>query len=247
MRSGNPALSTSTFEGLPYAQGGRMTLGGTVNKSLIMLALVVAGAFVTWNQALVQENNPLVPLLMMGGLFGGLIAALVTIFKKQWAPVTAPLYAGLEGLALGGISSFFEQAYPGIVMQAVGLTFGVLFSLLLAYQTRLIKVTENFKLGLVAATGGIFVVYLVNMVMGFFGTRIPFIHESGLIGIGFSVFVVAIAALNLVLDFDFIEQGAESGAPKYMEWYGAFGLMVTLVWLYIEILHLLAKLQGRRD
>jgi len=146
---------------------------------------------------------------------------------------------------LGGISVYFEKTYPGIVKQAISLTFGTLFSLLLAYKSRLIRATENFKLGVVAATGGIAVLYLISMVMGFFGARMPFIHESGPFGIGFSVFVVVIAALNLVLDFDFIENGAEAGAPKYMEWYGAFGLMVTLIWLYLEILRLLAKLRSR--
>ena len=208
---------------------------------------MIAGAFFTWNQALVQADNALLFPLMLGGAIGGLIVAMVTIFKKEWSPVTAPIYAILEGLFLGGISSLLNQAYPGIVLQAVGLTFGVALSLLLVYRSGLIKVTDNFRLGVAAATGGIFLVYLVSFVMSFFGMRIPLIHESGLIGIGFSVFVVAIAALNLVLDFDFIEAGAESGAPKYMEWYGGFGLMVTLIWLYIEILHLLAKLQGRRD
>ncbi len=264
MRSGNPALSNSTFQGLskagrqstspamggptirPFGADGVMTLSGTVNKTLIMLLLLVAAAFFTWNQALIQENNALVPILMIGGFIGGFVVALVTIFKKEWSPVTAPIYAVLEGLALGGLSSMLDAAYPGIVIQAVGLTFGVLLSLLLVFRSGLIKVTDNFRMGLVAATGGIFVVYLANMVMGFFGTRIPFIHEGGMFGIGFSLFVVAIAALNLVLDFDFIEQGAAAGAPKYMEWYGSFGLMVTLVWLYIEILNLLTKLQ-RRD
>ncbi len=245
MRSGNPALSAATFQGLPSARGDRMTLSGTVNKSLIMLVLVIAGAFFSWNQALVQDNNALLPLLMGGGAIGGLVVALVTVFKKDWAPITAPLYAVLEGLFLGGLSSLLNQAYPGIVIQAVSLTFGVALSLLLVYRSGLIKVTENFRLGITAATGGIFLVYLVNLGMSFFGMRIPFIHEGGLFGIGFSLFVVAIAALNLVLDFDFIEQGAEAGSPKYMEWYGAFGLMVTLIWLYIEILHLLAKMQKR--
>ena len=180
-----------------------------------------------------------------GGAIGGLIVAIITVFKKHWSYVTAPIYALLEGLMLGGISAMMEAIYPGIVFQAIALTFGVLFSLLFAYKTRLIKVTENFKLGVAAATGGIFLIYLVSWIAGMFGTGIPYIHESGLIGIGFSLFVVVIAALNLVLDFDFIEKGAENGAPKYMEWYAAFGLMVTLIWLYIEILRLLTKLRRR--
>ena len=156
-----------------------------------------------------------------------------------------PMYAVLEGLLLGGLSAMFEVRFPGIVSQAVFATFGTLFGLLFAYKTGIIKATENFKLGVFAATGGIAIVYLISFVMSFFGTRIPYIHESGLIGIGFSVFVVIVAALNLVLDFDFIEQGAESGAPKYMEWYAAFGLLITLVWLYIEMLRLLSKVRSR--
>jgi len=171
--------------------------------------------------------------------------ALVTIFKPVWAPVTAPIYALLEGLALGAISAYFQARFPGIVIQAVALTFGVLFALLLAYRSGLIPVTENFRLGIVAATGGIAIFYLVAIGLGFFGIRIPMLHEGSWLGIGFSVFVVIIAALNLVLDFDFIEKGAEQGAPKVMEWYAAFGLIVTLVWLYLEILRLLSKLRSR--
>jgi len=185
------------------------------------------------------------PPIMIGGAIGGFVVALVTIFKKTWAPFTVPVYALLEGLFLGGISRFFEDRFPGIASQAIILTLGILGALLLAYKSKLIKPTENFKLGIAAATGGIFLIYMVNIIMGFFGSGIPMIHESGMIGIGFSVFVVIIASLNLVLDFDFIEQGVEQGAPKYMEWYGAFGLLVTLIWLYLEILRLLAKLKSR--
>ena len=185
------------------------------------------------------------PWLGIGGI-AGFVVALVTVFKKNWAAVTGPLYAAAEGLFLGGFSALMEAQYPGIVLQAVGLTFGTLFGLLVAYKSGLIRATENFKLGVVAATGGIFVVYLATMGLGFFGVHIPYIHQSGWIGIGFSLFVVIVAALNLVLDFDFIERGAQSGAPHYMEWYAAFGLMVTLIWLYIEILRLLAKSRSRR-
>jgi len=173
------------------------------------------------------------------------VLALVTIFKKDWAPVTAPLYALVQGLFLGAVSAIFEARFPGIVLQAVGLTFGTLASLLMAYKSGLIRATENFKLGVVAATGGIVLVYLVNIGMRLLGFEgMGFIHDSGWLGIGFSAFVVVIAALNLVLDFDFIENGVEAGAPKAMEWYGAFGLMVTLIWLYLEILRLLSKLRG---
>ena len=171
---------------------------------------------------------------------------MITIFRKHWSPVTAPIYCILEGFVLGGISSIFEAQYPGIVIQAVALTFGTLICLLLAYKSGVIKATENFKLGVVAATGGSALIYIMTIVLGFFGIHMPYIHDSGPIGIGFSVFVVIIAALNLVLDFDFIESGAASGAPKFMEWYAAFGLIVTLIWLYLEILRLLAKIRSRR-
>lgn len=242
MRSGNPALTDKTFRGL-VRTGEAMTLGGTANRAAIMLALLLITAGWTWNEFQVAQNPAAVMPYLWIGLIGGLITALVTVFKKTWAPVTAPIYALLEGLAIGGISAIFEAQFPGIVIQAVGLTFGTLAALLIAYRSGLIKATENFKLGVAAATGGIFLVYVVDMILRFFGIGIPFIHESGMFGIGFSVFVVVIAALNLVLDFDFIEAGVAQGAPKYMEWYGAFGLMVTLIWLYLEILRLLAKLR----
>lgn len=250
MRSGNPALGENTFLDIGSGRvvsrdGSTMTLSGTVNKSGILLALILVTAAFVWGKYEGPESAAaIMPWVAVGGI-GGFILAMITIFKKTWAPVTAPVYALLEGLFLGGISAMFEARFPGIVMQAVGLTFGTLAALLMAYRSGLIRATENFKLGVVAATGGIFILYLVNFGMSFFGKSIPFIHESGLLGIGFSAFVVVIAALNLVLDFDFIENGVEEGAPKYMEWYGAFGLMVTLVWLYLEILRLLAKLQSR--
>jgi uncharacterized YccA/Bax inhibitor family protein len=183
---------------------------------------------------------------MTGGLIGGFVIALVTIFKKEWSPVTAPVYALLEGLVLGGISAIFERSYPGVAIQAVGLTFGTLFVLLLAYKSGIVRATQGFKIGVIAATGGIAVFYLVEMVLNFFfHFQVPAINGSGPWGIVFSLFVVIIAALNLVLDFDLIESGVRMGAPKYMEWYGAFGLMVTLIWLYLEILRLLAKARRR--
>lgn len=245
MRSGNPALSSETFRAIGRVGAGQdaMTIEGTVNKTALSLLLLVVAASYTWNLGV---GDPRVMTLVAVGLIGGLVMAIATIFKKTWAPWTTPAYAVLEGLALGGISVGFEARYPGLVSQAVFLTFGTLGALLLAYRSGLIKVTENFKLGIVAATGGIALVYLVSLVLGFFGTTIPMIHGSGTVGIVFSLVVVGVAALNLVLDFDFIEQGAASGAPKYMEWYGAFGLLVTLIWLYLELLRLLAKLQDRR-
>jgi uncharacterized YccA/Bax inhibitor family protein len=252
MRSGNPALKESTFLDLNTgtvvgSREGAMTLGGTVNKTGFLLLLAVLTAAFAWNQVITPQGEVAAGagVYLWGGAIGGFILAMVTVFKKQWAPVTAPLYALVEGFFLGAISAIYNQQFQGIVMQAVLLTFGTMFALLFAYRSGLIKATENFKLGVVAATGGIALVYLATIVLGMFGIRIPMIHDSGLIGIGFSLFVVVIAALNLVLDFDFIETGVEQSAPKYMEWYGAFGLMVTLVWLYIEFLRLLSKLQSR--
>jgi uncharacterized YccA/Bax inhibitor family protein len=241
-RSGNPALRADTFRGVRALGEGAMTLEGSANKTGISLAILIAAAALQWNGVFGEA----MPLVMLVGFVGGFVLALATVFKMAWAPVTTPLYAALEGLALGGISLVFEARYPGIVINAVGLTFGTLAALLLAYRAGLVRATEKFRLGVFAATGGIALLYLVSMVMGFFGASIPFIHGSGPIGIGFSLVVVVVAALNLVLDFDFIERGAAAGAPKYMEWYAAFGLLVTLVWLYLEMLRLLAKLQDRR-
>ena len=252
MKTSNPALSENTFRDLSTAQYGglvdestRMTLAGTVNKTGILLVCALATACWTWRLFLQSRDMADVAPWMLGGLLGGFIVALVTIFKKEWSPVTAPIYALLEGLALGGLSAFMDLRYPGIAIQAVGLTFGTLFVLLLAYRSGLIQVTQKFRLGVIAATGGIMVFYLLQMLLGFFGVHFTSINGSGFIGIGFSLIVVAVAALNLVLDFDFIEQGVQYGAPKYMEWYGAFGIMVTLVWLYLEILRLLSKMRSR--
>jgi uncharacterized YccA/Bax inhibitor family protein len=225
-----------------------MTLNGTVNRTGILLVLAIASAGWTWLQFMQSRNLADVMPWMLLGLFGGLIAAMVTIFKKEWSPVTAPAYALLEGLVLGGLSAVFELRYPGIAIQAVGLTFGTLFVLLFIYRTGVIKVTEKFRLGVFAATGGVALFYRASMIVGMFGMHFNGtngVFGSGLIGIGFSLIVVGIAALNLVLDFDFIEKGVQYGAPKYMEWYGAFGIMVTLVWLYMEMLRLLSKIRDR--
>ena len=252
MRSGNPALKEDTFldigsGNLVRNDASAMSLNGTINKTGLLLLLAVLTAAFAWNASMDSYGQilPVARLYMIGGAIGGLVLALVTIFKKEWAPVSAPLYALVEGLFLGAVSAIYEARFDGIVLQAVILTFGTLLALLAAYRSGLIRATENFKLGVVAATGGIALVYLATIVLGLFGINIPYIHESGLIGIGFSLFVVVIAALNLVLDFDFIESGVEARAPKYMEWYAAFGLMVTLVWLYLEFLRLLSKLQSR--
>jgi len=249
MRSGNPALKPSTFLDLGTGtvtdvRGGAMTLNGTVNRTAMLLVLTLAGALYTWNIFFSGGAADLMPY-MLGGAIGGFVVAMVTIFKKTWAPITAPLYAVLEGLFIGAASAVFEQRHPGVVIQATALTFGTLAALLIAYRSGLIKATENFKLGVAAATGGIALVYVANLVMGFFGHAIPMVNGGGVIGIGFSAVVVVVAALNLVLDFSFIEDGVAKGAPKYMEWYAAFSLLVTLVWLYLEILRLLSKLQSR--
>jgi uncharacterized YccA/Bax inhibitor family protein len=252
MKTSNPALSDKTFQGLSSAQYGgaidatqRMTLQGTVNKTGLLLILCMATAAWTYHMYMVSQDPTAAMPLMLIGVFGGFIVAMVTVFKKTWAPVTSPIYALLEGLFLGGVSALFEMRYPGLAIQAVGLTFGTLLVMLLAYTSGVIKVTDKFRIGIIAATGGIALFYLLEMVLGFFGIHFAAINGSGVIGIGFSVLVVAIAALNLVLDFDFIEQGVNYGAPKYMEWYGAFGIMVTLVWLYLEILRLLSKMRSR--
>lgn len=239
-RSGNPALRSDVFT-KSYSSDTHevMTLQGTINKTLICLALVILGAFMVWSQP--QTMLPFLPIAAIGGF----VVALITVFKPTAAPVTTPIYAFVEGLVLGAISAMFERSYPGIVIQAVFLTFGTCFSLLVIYKSGMIQVTEKFRVGLFAATGAIALFYLISWVMSFFGSGLPLIHSSGTAGIIFSVIVVVIAALNLVLDFDFIERGSQSGAPKYMEWYGAFGLMVTLIWLYMEILRLLSKM--RRD
>jgi uncharacterized YccA/Bax inhibitor family protein len=243
MRSGNPVLGSTTFTGLSRIGAQAMTLQGTVNKTGVLLICVFATSLWTWNH--VRAGNDAGPSIAVGAI-AGFVVAMVTVFKKNWAPVTAPIYALLEGLVIGGLSAMLDSRLPGIAMQATGLTFATLFSLLLAYRSGLIRPSENFKLGVVAATGGIALLYLTTMLLGFFGHTIPFIYGSGVIGIGFSFIVVGIAAMNLVLDFDFIESGVRQGAPKYMEWYGAFGLIVTLIWLYFEILRLLSKLRGRR-
>lgn len=252
LKTSNPALGDKTFRDLSArGYGGaidatdRMSLSGTVNKTGILLVCALATAAWTWHLFL-QSHDPadVAPYLLIGAL-GGFIFAMVTIFKKEWSPVTAPIYALLEGLLLGGLSAMFDLRYPGIAVQAVGLTFGTLFVLLMAYSSGVIKVTQKFRLGVIAATGGIMIFYLIEMVLGFFGIHFLAVNGSGPIGIVFSLFVVGIAALNLVLDFDFIEQGVNYGAPKYMEWYGAFGIMVTLIWLYLEMLRLLSKLRSR--
>jgi len=249
IRTSNPALSKDIFnkaQSRAYAQGETMTLQGAINKSLMMLALVLVGAIYTWRlffDATTPEAgaNAVTSWMAIGGI-GGFITALVTIFKRSWSALTAPVYAVLEGLFLGAISAFFEAQYPGLVMQAVALTIGTLLVMLLAYKTGLIKVTQKFRMGVVAATGAIALVYMMSWILSMFGVQSHIMTSSGGIGIVISLVVVVVAALNLVLDFDFMDKGSQAGLPKYMEWYAAFGLMVTLVWLYLEMLRLLSRL-----
>jgi len=238
-RSSNPAFTRGFQDNvgsLPLSE--RMTLDGAVNKTGILLSLCFGGAFIGWN----------IPALIIPAVIIGFILALVTIFRsKEKAGTTAPLYALAQGIALGGITLMYENAFDGIAIQAIGLTFGILASLLLCYKSGYIKPTENFRLMVGAGIGGIFILYMVSFVMSFFGGGLSLLSPTNgsLMSIGLSFGIVCFASLSLVLDFDFIEEGAEKGLPKYMEWYGAFSLMVTLIWLYLEILRLLAKIRSR--
>lgn len=246
-RSGNPGLNDKTFTGLPRpaSLAERMTLSGTINKSFLMLVVLMAGAFWPWSQYLSTGDGGIVSGSLLVGAIGGLVLALVISFRQTLAPWLALPYAALEGLAIGGISALLERRYPGIAIQAVGLTFGVLAVLLVAYRAGLIRVTERFRAIVIAATGAIALVYLVSMVLGFFHVNVPVLNSGSPLGILLSLGIIAVAAMNLLLDFDLIESGVAGGAPRYMEWYAAFGLMVTLVWLYMEILRLLAN--SRRE
>jgi uncharacterized YccA/Bax inhibitor family protein len=248
-RTSNPALNKKTFQSVPVAATAaeRMTLAGTSNKTFLLLLIVVLSAGWTWGHVHLDTDagfQQATTALVLGALTGlGLV--IVTVFKKPWSPQLAPLYAAAEGVTLGVLSMIMQLRYPGIVIQAVMLTFGVLAAMLVLYASGTIQVTDRFRTAVFSATGGILVIYLATITLGFFGIQIPYIHQSGTIGILFSLFVVGVAAANLAVDFDFIESGVAHGAPKYMEWYGAFGLIVTLVWLYLEILRLLGKLRRR--
>lgn len=244
----NPLLNEKAFrrvDQLVQTAGESMTIEGTINKTAFLLLLVAATAAWVWTRYFQTLDPATVMPYMWGGLIVGLVAALVTIFLPAWARISAPVYAAAQGLALGAISAFYEQQLHGIVFQAVGLTFGVLAVMLIAYRTGVIKVTDRFRMIIVAATGAIALLYLVSMVLSLFNISIPFIHQGGTFGIIFSLVVVGIAAMNLALDFDYIQRGVEHGAPKVLEWYAAFGVMVTLIWLYLEILRLLAKIRRR--
>ncbi len=243
-KSGNPALNKDTFADLqPTLSGVTMSLDGVAAKSLLLFVLCMGSGLFGWRLAAAQHE--MLGILVIGALIAAFIIAIITIFKKTFSPVTAPLYVILEGFAVGAISQIYEVEFAGIVLQALLLTGGIFVSMLLLYLFRIIKPTKNFMLGVTAATGGIALYYVASIVIGFFGKELPLIHSNSPWGIGFTVFVIIIAALNLVVDFDFIEQGVRKKAPKYMEWYASFGLFVTLIWLYLELLRLLAKLRSR--
>ncbi len=248
MRTANPILRADTFDVRAQSNTETMTIMGTVHRTGFLVLIVFAFAMWSWKMVPAAGSGAGTGNLMgwlIGSAIAGFVLAIVTSFKQTAARFTAPLYAACEGVFLGLISALFDRVYPGIAIQAIGLTATTLMALLFAYRSGLIKATENFKLGVTAATGAVFLMYMVSWVLGMFGVSIPFLHSNGIIGIGVSMVIVVIAALNLVLDFDFIEQGEAKGAPKHMEWYAAFGLLVTLVWLYLETLRLLSKLQSR--
>jgi uncharacterized YccA/Bax inhibitor family protein len=240
MKSGNPALRVSTFDGLA-ASDDPMTMAGTINKAAMLLALVLAGAGWVWSAYFAsQRAEDVLPLVILGTL-GGFAIAVATIAYQRAAAYLAPAYALLEGFAIGGVSAFYEARQPGIAIQAAGLTFGVLAVMLLIYRLGIIKITDHFKAGVTAATGGIALLYVVDLVLGYFGHPVAVINGRSIGAVLFSLFVIIMAALNLLMDFDFIAKGVAQRAPKYMEWYSAFGLLVTLIWLYLEILRLLGK------
>jgi len=238
-RSGNPVLGDKTFDGLATT-GDAMTLDGTVNRSFALVLILMAGAFVSVLAG---------PVYMLLGAIAGFVLAIATVLRKTWAPITAPLYAFAEGLFIGGISILLEATYPGIVIPAVSLTVGIFVAFLLIYRSHLIRVTDKLRIAVFAATGGVAVVYLVSLVLNLVGVQVSYLNEalagSGVLGIVVNVLVIGIAAFNLLLDFDLAERGVAARAPKYMEWYVAFALLVTLVWLYVEILRLLSRLARR--
>ncbi len=246
MATANPAMNEDVYNRALSDERNparTMTMTGAVVKTSILVAILLATGAYTWNLAAGESGLSIG--LLLAGVLGGFITALVTVFFPKVSPITAPIYAALEGIVLGAVSSYFEKMYPGIVFQAVGLSVGTLATMLFLYGTGIVRVTQNFVIGVAAATGAVALFYIVDMIARMFGSGIPYIHESGIVGIGFSLVVVVIAALNLILDFDFIDQGVRRRAPKYMEWYAGFSLLVTLVWMYLEILRLLAKLRGR--
>lgn|SRR5574344_1499393 len=243
-RSTNPTLSENNMENIAQLDGAPMSLSGAINKTMILGVIMALSGGVVWYQYTLGYVDK-VNALMMGGLILGLIVALITTFKKELSPYLAPVYAFCEGAALGGLTVMFESAYPGIAIQAIAGTFMCIFSMGILYKTGLIKVTDKFRSTIMIAMGGILILYLFNFVMSFFGKSIPVLYSSSPIGIGISVVICLVAAFSLLLDFDLIERAANNMMPKYMEWYCAFSLMVTIVWLYVEILNLLAKMRNK--
>lgn len=243
MFNNNPVIQENALRGESYNTiSPPMTISGSIMKTFVLLLFLMIPAFVTWYQFTLGYMDK-VQFIMMAGLIIGFILALIITFKPSWAPYLSPAYAFCEGAFLGGLSAQIEAMYPGIAIQAIGLTFMTTFAMLAIYKTGIIKVTDKFRAILLSAMGGIFLLYLVSFILSFFGKQIPYLFSSSPIGIGFSIFVVIIAALSLLPNFDFIEKGTQMMLPKYMEWYSAFGVMVTLVWLYMEIVRLLVKLR----
>jgi uncharacterized YccA/Bax inhibitor family protein len=243
MRTHNPVFGERFAQAArAVPASGSMSVKGVIDKSVIMLLLIMITATYTWNNYL-NESVP-VQAWMLFGLIGGLVAALATIFRPAWAPVTAPIYALAEGLVLGSVSVYFNLVYPGLPFQAVALTGLVLLTMLGLYRFRIIRVTEKLRSGIIAATLAVFLFYMLSFVLGLFGVPMGIFTDSSPLGIGLSLLIVGIAAFNLLLDFDFIERASSAGMPGYMNWYAAFGLMVTLIWLYLEILRLLARLRN---
>ena len=245
-KSSNPILKDKTFsKEASFASSTAMTINGTIEKSFILLLITLIAAIYTWRQFFFDGGAPVASMngWIMGGAIGGFVVAIAITFMKKYSAFLAPIYAILEGMFLGAISALFEAMYPGIVINAVLGTFGTFLFMLFAYRTGLIKVTKKLRAIITTATGAVLITYLMSWVLGMFGVNMPFLHGNGIISIGISLLVIVIAAFNLLLDFDFIEKASAMGAPKYMEWFGAFGILVTLVWLYIEFLRLLSKLR----
>ena len=247
MQSSNPTLNERTFGAARVGVGEpAMTVQGTVNKTFILLAVLVVTAMWTWSKTTDPSSAGFVSITFIGSMIAGLVLAIATSFKPKWSPITAPLYAACEGLLLGILSAYFEMRYPGIVIQAVGLTFAVTFAMLMGYKAGWLQATPGLRKGLMIAMGGIMIFYAIVWIASMFGIHPPgFLNGGGPLGIAFSLFVVGIASMSLVLDFDLIESFSREGVEKYMEWYGAFALMVTLIWLYMEILRLLSKISRR--
>jgi uncharacterized YccA/Bax inhibitor family protein len=245
MKTSNPALGENTFQGFPLTDEAAMTFDGTLNKTAVLLLCAFVTAACAWSVYMGSRSLVSVLPLFWIGTVGALVFAIITIVKKEWSPYTAPLYSLLEGLAIGSISAFLEAAFPGTAIKAVSMTFGVLFVMLFVYSLHIIPIRKKLRMGIVSATGAVALFYLSGFALSFFGINFGILNGGSYLSIGLSFVVVILAALNFILDFDFIETGVRTGVPKYMEWYGAFGVMVTLVWLYLEVFRLLGKIRSR--